>query len=179
MSQTLPAGNGQSLVAERCTTCHDLQRIVVKRTPLVEWQHIIERMRGNMAITNIPDITNEEAATAANYLAANFKPEQPYDPNSRLPRELLTGKALKYRAVTYDLVNRFAEPHDTAADPTGQCLGGGTGRQARPLQSQDLRIRRDQLLRPARRRRTASASAIRRSIRTASCGWPTAPTAAG
>jgi mono/diheme cytochrome c family protein len=101
VSQTLPAGNGQSLVAERCTTCHNLQRIVVKRTPLAEWQHIIERMRGTMGIQNIPDISNDDAAKIANYLAANFKPDQPYDPNGRLPRELLTGKATKYRAVTY------------------------------------------------------------------------------
>ena len=34
VSQTLPAGDGQALVAARCTTCHNLQRIVVKRTPL-------------------------------------------------------------------------------------------------------------------------------------------------
>jgi virginiamycin B lyase len=119
ISQALPAGDGQSLVAERCTTCHNLQRIVVKRTLLVEWQHIIERMRGTMGIMNVPDISNGDAATIANYLAANFKPDQPYDPNGRLPRELLTGKATKYRAVTYDLVDRFAEPHDTAADPNG------------------------------------------------------------
>ena len=119
VSQTLPAGDGESLVAARCTTCHNTQRIVVKRTPLAEWQHTIERMRGMMAIQNIPDISNDDAAKIANYLAANFKPDQPYDPNGRLPRELLTGKAMKYRAVTYDLVNHYAEPHDTAADPSG------------------------------------------------------------
>ena len=42
-----------------------------------------------MAIQNIPDISNDDAAKIANYLAANFKPDQPYDPNGRLPRELL------------------------------------------------------------------------------------------
>jgi streptogramin lyase len=119
VSLNLPAGDGQSLVEARCTTCHDLQRIVVKRTTLPEWQHIIERMRGQMAIQNIPDVSNQDAATIANYLTANFKPAQAYDPNGRLPRELLTGKALKYRAVTYDLENHYAEPHDTAADPQG------------------------------------------------------------
>src|SRR6266852_3686082 len=96
-----------------------VQRIVVKRTTLPEWEHIIERMRGAMAIANVPDISNQEAATIANYLTASFKPEQPYDANSRLPRDLLTGKATKYRAVTYDLTNHYAEPHDVAADPQG------------------------------------------------------------
>jgi virginiamycin B lyase len=76
-------------------------------------------MRGAMAIANVPDISNQDAATIANYLTASFKPEQPYDANSRLPRELLAGKATKYRAVTYDLTNHYAEPHDVAADPQG------------------------------------------------------------
>ena len=119
VSLDLPAGDGQQLVEARCTTCHDVQRIVVKRTTLPEWQHIIDRMRGNMASANIPDITNQDAATIAKYLSANFKVDGGFDPNSRLPRELLTGKALKYRAVTYDLPDHFAEPHDIASDPNG------------------------------------------------------------
>jgi virginiamycin B lyase len=119
VSLDLPVGKGKELVEARCTTCHDVQRIVVKRTSRDEWDHIIARMRGTMAITQVPDISNEDAATVAEYLTASFKPEHPVGPNDRLPRELLTGKALKYRAVTYDLVNHFAEPHDTAADPTG------------------------------------------------------------
>src|SRR5262252_2173995 len=89
VSLNLPAGYGQSLVEARCTTCHNTQRIVVKRTTLPEWEHIIERMRGQMAIQNVPDISNQEAATIANYLTASFKPEHPLDGNSRLPREFL------------------------------------------------------------------------------------------
>jgi virginiamycin B lyase len=119
VSLNLPAGDGKDLVDARCTTCHDVQRIVVKRTTLPEWEHIIDRMRGAMAIANIPDISNQDAATIANYLTVTFKADQSYDANSRLPRELLTGKATKYRAVTYDLVNHFAEPHDVASDPRG------------------------------------------------------------
>jgi streptogramin lyase len=119
VSLDLPAGDGQSLVEARCTTCHDVQRIVVKRTTLPEWEHIVERMRGAMAIANIPDISNQDAAAIANYLTVTFKADQDYGANSRLPRELLTGKAMKYRAVTYDLVNHFAEPHDVASDPQG------------------------------------------------------------
>jgi virginiamycin B lyase len=119
VSLNLPAGAGKELVEARCTTCHDVQRIVVKRTTQPEWEHIIERMRGQMAIQGVPDISAQDAATVASYLTASFKPEVAYDPNGRLPRELLTGKALKYRAVTYDLVNHYAEPHDVASDPQG------------------------------------------------------------
>jgi virginiamycin B lyase len=115
----LPPGDGKALVEARCTTCHDVQRIVVKRTTVPEWAHIIERMRGAMAIAGIPDVSDDEAATIANYLAVTFKADQAYGANSRLPRDLLVGKAMNYRAVTYDLVNHFAEPHDVAADPQG------------------------------------------------------------
>jgi streptogramin lyase len=119
ISLALPDGDGQSLVDARCTTCHNLQRIVVKRTTLPEWEHTVERMRGMMAIQNVPDLGDKDAATIAHYLAASFKPDQPYGDNSRLPRELLTGKATKYRAVAYDLVDHYAEPHDVASDPQG------------------------------------------------------------
>ena len=73
VSQTLPAGDGQDLVEARCTTCHDVERIVVKRTTLPEWQHIIDRMRGQMGIQNIPDISNQDAATIASYLYGQFQ----------------------------------------------------------------------------------------------------------
>jgi streptogramin lyase len=53
------------------------------------------------------------------YLVKNFGEIQPYDANTRLPRTLMTGKAVQYRAVTYALVNTHAEPHDVAVDPKG------------------------------------------------------------
>jgi len=66
------------------------------------------------------------------YLAAKFPPIQPYDPNSRLPTTLQSGKGLKYRAVTYDLKDSYAEPHDVAADPQGNAwVGERAGRVGR------------------------------------------------
>jgi streptogramin lyase/cytochrome c5 len=118
-AKDLPEGDGKALVAERCTTCHDVQRIAVKRSPRADWEHTIGRMRGLMATMNIPDLTDAQNTTILNYVSANFKPAQPYDANSRLPRTLLTGKAMNYRVVTYDLVNGYAEPHDVASDPKG------------------------------------------------------------
>ena len=114
-----PAGEGKDLVEARCTTCHDLQRVVVKRSDHDDWGHIVARMRARMTSAPMPDLTDAEAAAITNYLADKFKPVQPYDPNSRLPTALLQGKALHYRAVTYDLVDHYAEPHDVASDPQG------------------------------------------------------------
>jgi hypothetical protein len=81
-------------------------------------------MRGLMQGMNIPDLTDEQANRVVNYAAAAFPPVQPYDGNSRLPRTLLTGKAVNYRLVTYDLENKYAEPHDVAMDPQGNAWVG-------------------------------------------------------
>jgi len=44
----------------------------------------------------------------------------------------LKGKALKYRAVTYDLADKYAEPHDVASDPQGNAwVGERAGRVGR------------------------------------------------
>jgi streptogramin lyase/mono/diheme cytochrome c family protein len=128
----LPAGESKMLVAQSCTPCHDVQRIMVKRSDEDNWNHIVARMRTRMAAANQPGVSDEDAKKIVAYLSSNFKPVQPYDPNSRLPTDLLNGKALKYRAVTYDLADHFAEPHDVAADPQGNAwVGERAGRVGR------------------------------------------------
>jgi streptogramin lyase len=118
-SLQLPEGDGKTLVAEKCGTCHDLRRVVVKRSGHDDWDHTVARMRTRMTVASQIDLTEAEFATVVNYLSEKFPLIQPYDANSRLPRTLLTGKARQYRAVTYDLVNNHAEPHDVATDPQG------------------------------------------------------------
>ena len=115
----LPEGEGKTLVAEKCASCHDLRRVVVKRSNRDHWAHTTARMRTRMTTANIPDLTDAEYNTIVDYLVEKFPEVQPYDANSRLPRTLLSGKAASYRAVTYELVNTHAEPHDVAADPQG------------------------------------------------------------
>jgi len=115
----LPDGPGRQLVAERCVSCHDLQRVVVKRSDRDDWNHTVGRMRTRMTVAQIPDLTAAETATVVNYLSEKFPLVQPYDANSRLPRTVLAGKAVEYRAVQYELVNHHAEPHDVAVDPKG------------------------------------------------------------
>ncbi len=118
-AKDLPAGAGKELVAEKCSSCHNVLRIVVKRSNKDDWSHTVQRMRTRMAIALQPDLTQAENDSIVNYLTAHFGEVQPYDANSRLPRTLVTGKALHYRAVTYSLVNTHAEPHDVAVDPHG------------------------------------------------------------
>ena len=40
-------------------------------------------------------------------------------PTADCPKTVLSGKAVNYRAVQYDLTNIHAEPHDVAVDPKG------------------------------------------------------------
>ena len=119
LPQDLPDGAGKQLVSEKCTLCHDVQRIMVKRADREDWQHTVQHMRGLMSERNMPDLTSEQATQITDYLDSKFKRTNAFDPNSRLPRTLLTGKAVHYRLVTYDLVNHYAEPHDVASDPQG------------------------------------------------------------
>ena len=119
VSLDLPAGDGQELVQQRCTVCHTPLPIVVKRTDREDWAQTVQAMRINMEAAKMPDLTEAEAEKIVDYLAKSFKPSHPYDPNSRLPHQLMTGKALHYRAVTYDLADHYAEPHDVASDPAG------------------------------------------------------------
>jgi virginiamycin B lyase len=128
----LPAGDNKMLVAQTCTPCHDVQRIMVKRADHEMWDHIVHRMKARMAAANQPVVNDEDSKKIVDYLAQSFKPTQPYDPNSRLPTALQQGKGLKYRAVTYDLKDQYAEPHDVAADPQGNAwVGERAGRVGR------------------------------------------------
>jgi len=119
ISLELPDGDAKELVMEKCRSCHTLQRIVVQRANHEDWKHSLAAMRVRMSIASVPDLTDAEAETIATYLAAHFGPVQPYDPNSRLPTTPMQGDTLRYRVVTYDLVDHYAEPHDVAVDPKG------------------------------------------------------------
>jgi virginiamycin B lyase len=115
----LPEGPGRQLVAERCVSCHDLQRVVVKRSDEDDWSHTVARMLTRMTVAGIPPLTPAETKEVVGYLSEKFPLVQPYDPNSRLPRVAQTDKGVNYRVVQYELVNHHAEPHDVAVDPKG------------------------------------------------------------
>jgi streptogramin lyase len=119
-AKDLPSGDGKALTSEKCTVCHDVQRIMSKRSPVDDWQFTVRRMRVNMTASSLPDITDQEADSIVKYLSAAYKPLPGGDDiNSRLPNTFATGETLKYRVVTLDLPKRYSEPHDIASDPKG------------------------------------------------------------
>jgi streptogramin lyase len=90
--------------------------------------------------SSAPKLTTQEEQTLLDYVAANFSEGGPgrgarrqSDPNSRLPRTLMTGLQRKYIAVEYVLPNPRVEPHEVASDRQGsgwvtQRTGGKLGR---------------------------------------------------
>lgn len=126
---TFPDGAAKQLVATRCVGCHEAGRTLARRQSKEGWQETIHEMRNNMKNMGMPDLTEAEATSAADYLASNFPALPDPDPNSRLPRTAMRGAALKYRVVQYELENGSAETHDIAVAPDGtgwanQRLGG-------------------------------------------------------
>jgi virginiamycin B lyase len=121
VSKELPEGDGKKLIANRCTACHDLERFIGFHMPREDWTFTIRRMRARMRTAKIRDLTEDEAKLAIDYLSTNFPVVRTVDLNDRLPRTLLEGKALRYRAVQYDIVDTMvgSEPHDIAVDPHG------------------------------------------------------------
>jgi streptogramin lyase len=119
VSLELPAGPAKALVEEKCTGCHNDNRIAVKRSDAADWGFTVRRMRNNLFAANMPDLTDQEAATITKYLSDHYKPLQGTDENSRFPRTFATGDATKFRVVTYNLPRPYSEPHDIAVDPSG------------------------------------------------------------
>ena len=70
----LPAGDFKQLVSEKCTVCHDVQRILGKRSDVSDWTFTVSRMRVNMAAASLPDITDQDANNIVKYLSSNFHP---------------------------------------------------------------------------------------------------------
>ncbi len=136
----LPEGEGSEIIKTKCISCHDAQRVIRVRTDRNRSSQIIQNMRAySQGSTLAKDLTESEAKVLLDYMFANYGPNERAvakpkpDPNSRLPRTLMTGDALKYIAVEYELPNNRAEPHEVTVDGDAngwvtQRVGGKIGR---------------------------------------------------
>ena len=75
-AQFWPRGKGRSIVEEKCTLCHDPQRIVAFVRPERQWHDVVEAMRRRGS-----PVTRVEIPVIVDYLAQHFGPGSP--PNRR------------------------------------------------------------------------------------------------
>ena len=138
---TLPEGDGKQILATKCTTCHDANRIVRSQGDRARWASAIEAMQDYALGSRFSEaLTDQEVGVLLDYLVTNFSGSRagratpnPADSNTRLPRYLLQGDATNYIAVEYELPNIHAEVHEVAVDSDGngwvtQRSGGRLGR---------------------------------------------------
>lgn len=95
----LPPGDGQALVASRCTGCHDLRGTIQLRKPAPAWEAIVLDMGARGA-----PITLEEIDPIVKYLSTSFGPTAPpfTDANAATKDELL-----KLPGVTPEAADRL------------------------------------------------------------------------
>lgn len=56
--------DGAAILQEKCTTCHDLQRVEAQELDAVGWEQLIDTMRSKGA-----QLTDDEATALAEYLS--------------------------------------------------------------------------------------------------------------
>ena len=61
--------DGETLLQNRCTECHDLQRVTDSQKSEAEWEETVERM-----IQQGAELNEEEKEVLVDYLAENYGP---------------------------------------------------------------------------------------------------------
>ncbi len=121
----LVEGEGQAIIQEKCTQCHETERIVLLHFDETKWSTTVDRMREYIKDAGVHEVSDQEKATIVAYLTKNYSGQPGManampDPNSRLPRTLLQGAAANYVAMDYELPrDPERDPHDLTTDPRG------------------------------------------------------------
>ena len=68
-ASTLPDGPGKAIILKACTVCHDVQQATSKRGTADDWTATVNDMLSKGA-----DLSDDDAATVVQYLAAHFGP---------------------------------------------------------------------------------------------------------
>ncbi|HEX4266257.1 MAG TPA: c-type cytochrome [Steroidobacteraceae bacterium] len=80
--QFWPKGKGRSIVEEKCTLCHDPQRIVAFVRPKQQWHDAVEAMRRRGS-----PVTQQDIPLVVSYLATYFGPDSPPNRKAQELRE--------------------------------------------------------------------------------------------
>ncbi len=128
----MPDGRAKDLVLTKCVLCHSLDGAVDTRTLRIEssrkhWAEVLGVHKYYME--DLPEaLSYEEVDTIVDYMTAHFSRESPRrprleessppDPNSHLPRRLLSGAEASYVVMEFQMPSG-ASPHDISVDSEG------------------------------------------------------------
>jgi competence ComEA-like helix-hairpin-helix protein len=68
-AQTLPPGQGQKIVQQKCGGCHAMKVVTSKRASRQQWASLVDQM-----VTRGADIPEDDIETVIDYLFKNFGP---------------------------------------------------------------------------------------------------------
>jgi competence protein ComEA len=66
---TLPPGEGQAIVQQKCVSCHALKVVTGKKASRQQWSTTVDQM-----ITRGADVSEDDVETLVDYLTKNFGP---------------------------------------------------------------------------------------------------------
>jgi competence protein ComEA len=66
---SLPPGDGQAIVQQKCISCHALKVITARKASRQQWSTTVDQM-----ITRGADISDDDVETLVDYLTKNFGP---------------------------------------------------------------------------------------------------------
>ena len=103
----LPAGPEKAIVAEACTACHELGRIVYGSYDATGWHNVV-----NMMMNAGAALSPDQVEPLTDYLIKSF-PEKPFP-----PFKAISGPA-KVQITEFALKTPGSRPHDPLAAPDG------------------------------------------------------------
>jgi competence protein ComEA len=68
-ARSLPPGDGQAIVQQKCASCHALKVITARKASRQQWSTTLDQM-----ITRGADVSDDDVETLVDYLARNFGP---------------------------------------------------------------------------------------------------------
>lgn len=71
-NDSLPDGPGKPIIQRACANCHSLKVIVSKKATKDDWTKTVNEM-----VTRGADLSDDEIDKVIDYLATNFKPDNP------------------------------------------------------------------------------------------------------
>ncbi len=103
----LPEGNGKAIVEEKCSMCHELERVTGSRFTRADWQTTMNRMKDYGV-----ELTDDEWTVVTDYLATNYV-------GTDRPSGAVIGGDVEVTIREWTVPTPGSRPHDPLVAPDG------------------------------------------------------------